>query len=256
MDLAEFERGKVLRGCGYTKTVPRKWTDSEIEYMKKLKEAGRSNAEIAAELGRSEVSISIKLKRLTKKENTYNADHLGDKYDKNRKFLWQVKPHSILDLYCGTASWWKNELPITARQHVVTNDIDSSINADYHERAEKLIHKLYYDGCSFDLIDLDPFGSAYECFDLGIKMARLGLVITFGELGHKRFKRLDYVRDRYGINSIDEFTLDRLIETVQRIGRQNKKKLTPAYVGEWRGIARVWFTIEPYKVTEQWHKEV
>ena len=31
---------------------------------------------------------------------------------------------------------------------------------------------------------------------------------------------------------------------------------TPAYVGEWRGIARVWFTIEPYKVTEQWHKEV
>ena len=22
------------------------------------------------------------------------------------------------------------------------------------------------------------------------------------------------------------------------------------------GIARVWFTIEPYKVTEQWHKEV
>ena len=88
-DLAEFERGKVLRGCGYTKTAPRKWTDSEIEYMKKLKEAGRSNAEIAAELGRSEVSISIsiKLKRLTKKENTYNADHLGDKYDKNRKFL-------------------------------------------------------------------------------------------------------------------------------------------------------------------------
>ena len=36
MDLAEFERGKVLRGCGYTKTAPRKWTDSEIEYMKKL----------------------------------------------------------------------------------------------------------------------------------------------------------------------------------------------------------------------------
>ena len=74
MDLAEFERGKVLRGCGYTKTAPRKWTDSEIEYMKKLKEAGRSNAEIAAELGRSEVSISIKLKRLTKKENTYNIE--------------------------------------------------------------------------------------------------------------------------------------------------------------------------------------
>ena len=45
--MAEFERGKVLRGCGYTKTAPRKWTDSEIEYMKKLKEAGCSNAEIA-----------------------------------------------------------------------------------------------------------------------------------------------------------------------------------------------------------------
>ena len=44
--MAEFERGKVLRGCGYTKTAPRKWTDSEIEYMKKLKEAGRGIARV------------------------------------------------------------------------------------------------------------------------------------------------------------------------------------------------------------------
>ena len=59
----------------------------------------------------------------------------------------------------------------------------------------------------FDLIDLDPFGSAYDCFDLAIKMAKKGLCITLGELGHKRWKRLDFVSSHYGIDNIDNLTL-------------------------------------------------
>ena len=104
----------------------------------------------------------------------------------------------------------------------------------------------------YDLIDLDPFGSAYDCSDLAIKMARKGLYVTLGEMGHKRWKRLDYVKTRYGINNLDDFTSDNLIKKIQEIGIQNKKKLNVFACKDWQNISRVWFVIEPYKETSQW----
>lgn len=112
---------------------------------------------------------------------------------------------------------------------------------------------LYSKGATYDIVDLDPFGSAYDCFDLAIKMAKKGLVITLGELGHKRWKRLDYVSRYYGIETLEDFTIERLVEHIQMIGRRNKKLLTPLFMREWRNIGRVWFAIEPLKITEQWN---
>lgn len=59
-----------------------------------------------------------------------------------------------------------------------------------------------------------------------------------------------------GVINLAEFERGKVIRGCgyTKTAPRNKKKLTPAYVGEWRGIARVWFTIEPYKVTEQWDK--
>ena len=105
------------------------------------------------------------------------------------------------------------------------------------------------------MIDLDPFGSAYDCFDLAIKMAQKGLVITLGELGHKRWKRLDYVAPRYDIYSLDDFTIQKIISYIQKIGLQNKKKLVVYDFREWRNIGRVWFKIEPLKITSQWEHD-
>lgn len=102
------------------------------------------------------------------------------------------------------------------------------------------------------MIDLDPFGSAYDCFDLAIKMAKKGLCITLGEMGHKRWKRLDYVKDRYDITDLDDFTSLNLIKKIQEIGRYNKKNLIVFDYKDWQHISRVWFTIEPYKETSQW----
>lgn len=48
----------------YTKTEPRKWTEEEITQLKQEKALGMSIQAIATKHGRSEVSISIKLKRL------------------------------------------------------------------------------------------------------------------------------------------------------------------------------------------------
>lgn len=240
--------GEHNKGCGYTITTPRKWTKEEIEWTKKLINEGFSNKEIAISLGRSEVSVSMKVKRLGKKQNTYNQKHVEEKYELNNMFLEEIKPQTILDLYCGVKSFYKG-------LNVTTNDISKEIEADYNEDAFKLICKLYYEGKKYDLVDLDPFGSAYDCFDIAIKMAKKGIVITLGELGHQRWKRLDFVGSHYDINNLEEFTIETLIKHIKKIGLRNKKNLIVWQYREWRNIGRVYFKIEPLKITKQWEKD-
>ena len=233
----------------YTITQPRAWTPQDTSLLLQLKQQGLSTAQIAAQLNRSQVSISVKLKRLSKANNTYNTPHLQEKYQINSNFLDHLNPTSILDAYCGQKSFYSKS-PAT----VYTNDKNPAIPALYHMDALHLLCHLYTKKQTFDLIDLDPFGSAYDCFDLAIKMANKGLIITLGELGHKRFKRLDYVSSHYGITSLQDFTIDNLITHIQSIGKRNKKALTVYAKKEWRNIGRVWFTISPIKITSQWDK--
>lgn len=240
-------KGDYNKSCGYTKNNPRKWTKEEIEWAKKLYADNYSMKDIAISLDRSEVSVRIKMKRLSKEARTYNKNHLQEKIKYNYIFLDKVNPKTILDLYCGKNQTYKD-------YNVTTNDIDKTIDADYNEDAFKLICKLYYEGKKYDLIDLDPFGSAYDCFDIAIKMAKKGLIITLGELGHKRWKRLDYVETHYDINSLEEFTIQNIVKYIQKIGMRNKKKLVPIFVIEWQNIGRVYFEIEDIKITEQWEK--
>ena len=247
--MPEEYKGETTRGGGYTVTAPRKWTKQELQWCERLKNDGYTNEQIAESVGRSAVSVQIKLKRLSKKDNTYNAAHVAEKYEINNAFLQMIQPVTVLDAYCGEKDFYKGF-------QSTTNDINESIPALYHMDAHRLLCKLYADGAQFDLIDLDPFGSAYDCFDLAIKMARKGLVITLGELGHKRWKRLDYVGSHYDIDSMEAFTIENLIAYIQKIGRRNKKQLTVYKCREWRNIGRVWFVVEPYKITSQWeHKD-
>ena len=51
----------------WTKTEPKKWTEEDIKQLLKLKAEGLSKEEIAEVMNRTEVAISIKLKRLKKK---------------------------------------------------------------------------------------------------------------------------------------------------------------------------------------------
>lgn len=253
-DIPPIEMPRVVLGkerpCGgYTETTPREWTDEEIEVLRDLQSRHFSLSVIAECLHRSETSVSIKPKRLSKKKGTYNEDHLGEKYNTNLQFAEMIHPESVLDLYCGMNSWWSKHY-----DNVTTNDKEREYIADYHEDAEMLIHKLYYEGNSYDLIDLAPFGSAFDCLDLAIKMARKALVVTYGEMGHKRWKRLDYVRRYYGIERLEDFTIQRLIEETLKIGARNKKILTPIEVKNWPRISRVWYAIEPMKITEQWKR--
>lgn len=238
-------KGKINNSGGYTKSKPRVWTEEELKWVKSLMDNGYSAKEIAESVDRTPTSVSIKIKRLGKKENTYNKKHVVEKYAINDEFLNEIKPKDVLDVFCGEKNFYKN-------YEGISNDINTDIDCEYHLDAFKLCCKLYAAGEKFDLVDLDPFGSAYDCFDLAIKMAKKGLVITLGELGHKRWKRLDYVSRYYDINSIVDFTIENLISYIQKIGLRNKKQLIVYKYKEWQNIGRVWFKIEPIKITDQW----
>lgn len=244
--------GKDVKYGGVTHTTPRKWTKEEENWALKLRDLGFSNREITVYLNRTIDSVSLKMKRLRKRDGvTYNNPHREDKYLTNDLFLKSIQPKSVLDLYSGEKSYYDGKV-----KNLTTNDIDSSFKTDYSENAEKLVCKLYYENKKYDLIDIDPFGSPFECIDLSIKMARKGIIITFGEMGHVRWKRLDFVRSHYGINTIEELTSENIIKEVIRIGERNKKKLIPIVVKDYNLISRVWFKIEPYKITEQWNDKV
>lgn len=241
--------GQLKKGCGYTKNQPREWTEKEIEWVKKLLNEGYTNKEIAVSINRSEVSTSIKIKRLSKNSKTYNSKHIEDKYKTNLEFINHIKPKNVLDVYAGEKSFY-------AGYSTTTNDLNKKFATDYNMDALQFCCLMYTQNKKFDLVDLDPFGSAYDSFDLAIKMAQKGIAITLGELGHKRWKRLDYVSRYYGINNLEEFTIDNLIEHIQMIGRRNKKELIVYAKREWQNIGRVWFEIKPMKITEQWQGKI
>jgi hypothetical protein len=243
-------KGEYTKNGGLTKFQPRKWTEKEIEWVNMLKAKGFNTKQIAECIDRDVTQVSIKIKRLGKMNKTYNDPHRDDKYETNAKFIADEKIKTVLDLFAGEKSYYYG----IGLDKVVTNDKEVSFDTDYSYDALTCICMLYAGGNKYDLVDLDPFGSAYDCFDLAIKMANKGLVITLGELGHKRFKRLDFVRRYYGIETLEDFTTDNLVKHIIKIGERNKKTLIPIYIKDWRNIARVYFKIEQLKITEQWEK--
>ena len=249
--MPEEYKGKITKNGGLTNFAPRQWTKEEIDWVLMLKEKRFNIKQISEYIDRDSTQVSIKLKRLGKKNKSYNDPHREDKYETNEKFLKSEKINSVLDVFSGEKSFYENR----ALSKVITNDINKNFNTDYHYDALTLCCLQYAEGSKYDLVDLDPFGSAYDCFDLAIKIAKKGIIITLGELGHKRFKRLDYVRRYYGIEKLKDFTSDNLIKHIIKIGERNKKVLTPIYIKDWRNIARVYFRIKQLKITEQWENK-
>lgn len=236
--MPEQYKGKSNAKTEYVATVPREWTKEEIGWLFRCLEQGLTAQEIAYSMDRSLISVKTKIQKLRKKNNTYNEKYVDEKYKANEAFLEVLKPNSVLDLYTGEKNYYKD-------YDAETNDINERIPADHHMDALKCICMLYSQGKKYDLVDLDPFGSAYDCFDLAIKMAQKGLIVTLGEMGGHRWRRLDYVKRCYGIETFEDFTIDNLIKHIQKIGARNKKNLRVFTVMKWTNIGRVYFWIEP-----------
>ena len=246
---AEFY-GAQTSGSTYVKSTPRKWTTQEVEWVKNATESGHSMKEIAEAIGRTEISVFVKMKRLGKKLDTYNDAHRQIKYDCNQRFIDLIQPKTVLDVYAAN-SYYKQFESI----RVVDNDKDERFDTLHHQDALKLLCNLYADGQKFDVIDLDPYGSAYECFDLAFKLASKGIAISFGEWGHKRWKRFDFVRPRYNISNMDDYTPEMFVREVQRIAAINHKSVTVVESAQYSNFLRIYFKIDKIKITEQWDKE-
>jgi len=239
--------GLVKTGSVYVKSKPRTWTEAETTWVQEANKQGHSAKAIAQAIGRTEVSVMVKLKRLGKKQDTYNDAHRGIKYEANKRFIDLIKPKSLLDLYAANSYYREHpEIQLT------DNDSDTRFDTMHNEDALKLLCKLYANNQKFDVIDLDPYGSAYDCFDLAIKSAKKGLVVSFGEWGHKRWRRYDFVRPRYDITNNDDFTSDAFIAELERIARLNHKQLEVTESLQYANFCRVYFKISKLKITEQW----
>lgn len=245
----EGERGASLPLTEYVKTTPRRWTAAETRWLETQKENGMSVTELAKALDRSEVSVSVKLTRLQKTNDKYNHRFREKKYLANHAFLESIEPKSVLDLYAGH-SFWK---PLVER--CVTNDTNTDFDTDHHKPAFDFLCELYLQRQRFDLIDLDPFGSAYECLDLSCRLANKGLIVSFGEWGHYRWQRLDFVQSRYGIDSLDDWSVERFTAEVIRIARTHKKRATVVDSLNYGNFLRVYFELEQFKETSQWEKQ-
>ena len=239
--------GRLLPHNGHSTSIPREWTDKEEEWLRYCLSKGYSTRQIAESMNRSENSVYHKRKRLSFKDKTYNADHIKEKYLLDTSFCDLLNVETILDLYAGDSTKYQ-------KYDVTSNDTNESYNTTYHRPALKLLCQLYSENKKYDVIDLDPYGSAYDCFDLAIKMSRKGLIISLGEIVTKKRGYLGFVRNHYGIDNIKDFTTDNMIKHIQRIGMRNRKKLVVWHKKEWKTISRVWFTIEPYKNMEAMSK--
>ena len=224
---------------GVIKSEPKSWSNEEIKKMLELKKAGFSFDDLGNILNRTAYSCNRKYYKLMKKLDTYNEKHRELKYEYNKLFLEKLQAETILDAYSGGISWYKKNTELK----VIDNDI-KIVGADFQMDAFDFLYQFRKK--QFDIVDLDPFGSAFECFDFALQIAQKGLIITFGEIVGRRFNRQDYVEHRYGINYIEDFTTEKLSEYVKKRGLIYRKILTPIIKAEMTNISRVYYKIEHF----------
>ena len=227
---------------GIIKSVPKKWTNEDISTLLSMRKNNMKFKDIAIKLKRTNVSVEIKYKRLCKKNDTYNIKDRNLKYETNEDFINSIKPESILDIYAGN-SYYKNNY-----KDIKVTDNDIKGKCDYKLKSIDLLIKLR--NKKYDLIDLDPYGSAFECFDLAINMSKKGLIITFGEWGQKRWNRSDFVRHRYNINTLKEFIDAKFINYIINRGLIFNKKISVYKSITYKNILRVYFKIKTIKKSQ------
>lgn len=159
--------GNELKKTPYTKTTPRRWTKEETTLLTKLIQNKYTTKQIARKLNRSETSIAIKRKRLNKKkgQGNYNKQHYKEKQKNNKKFIQYIQPRNVLDVYAGENTQYQ-------QYKTTSNDINIECNTDYHMDGYKFMIQEYLQGHHYDFIDLDPFGSCYDCIDIAMKLIR------------------------------------------------------------------------------------
>jgi hypothetical protein len=224
---------------GVIKSNPKSWSKEETSKLLELKKNGISFDDIGKIFKRTAYSCNRKYYKLMKKLDTYNDKHRDLKYKYNLDFINKIEAKTLIDAYSGGLSWWKQNTNLL----VIDNDI--SINgADFKLDAFDFLYN--HRKKQFDIVDLDPFGSAYHCFDFALQIAQKGLIITFGEIVGRRFNRQDFVEHRYGMNYIEDFTTDKMSQYLENRALIYRKVLKPIIKAEMTNISRIYYEIEHF----------
>lgn len=194
---------------------------AEKELIDQLYKLGISNYTIARLTNKKESTIKDKIMEIRKLDDSYNKNHIVEKYNTNKEFLEMIKPDSILDLFCGQKSFYKN----LGQYEVMTNDLDASIDADYHLDASEFLDT--FSSLKFDIIDVDPFGNCVDLMSRSIAMANKGIIFSLGDFFNlRRFKLLSRIESLYGM-TLEEFTIENVTEFIIKKGLEQGKVLTP-----------------------------
>lgn len=224
------------------KTKSRQWTNKEEQKAYQLHKQGYTLTEIANTLNRSPPSIKNKIRRLKKKRGVkhYDQDHTIDKHLTNQQFLKHIQPNSILDVFnAGNTQY--NHIPVH-----ITNDIDTRFQTTYHLDAEDLLKQEINKNHKYDIVDLDPYGAVLKYLPKALPLATKAIILTYGELLHKQYKRTDTVQ-QYGINKPQQLNLQNLIKITQHIAQNNEVKIKPVIIKDYKYIGRAYYEIRENK---------
>lgn len=218
----------------------RPWSDLEEDWAWDLYEQGYNYSQIAKSLGReNSSSVPLKMKRLKKAKNKYNDKHKEDKYYNNKKFLLYMGEsiQTVLDCFCGEKKYYSD-------YKVHNNDINTKIEADTNLDTDVLLKQLVSKNVKFDLVDLDPYGASITYLDDALKIAKKAIVMTLGELGHRRWKRLDFISKHYDINKVEDININKLVQEIIKKAKTKNITLLPIIIADYNHIGRVWFEIK------------
>ena len=234
--------GSFTKQTEFTYTQPRHWVKEETNLLIEWYRKGYSVDAIAQALSRSPKSITNKVRRVKKWViDEYNSPEARDaKYNCNQKFVNMLdKPKSCIDTFAGCGSYWSNN----TKMKVTTNDYNEEFDTMYHMEAERFLAKMYAEKKTFDVVDVDPYGSPFLCIDNAVAIAKKGLILTFGEKGHRQQNRTDYVDKCYGINNIDKLNIKEIINYVKKRAKAYNKVVEEKIIFESNSIWRVYFVV-------------
>ena len=223
------------------------WTKEEDRLMLQMYEEKFTPFAIAERLGRSESAIKTRIVKVGQKNNTYNIDHIQEKYEINNDFFEEILPKTILDPFSGFNRYWYSNFSDRA-DLIIDNDIDKKIESMLHTTALEVLKLMESLNKKFDLVDIDPYGSPSLYIDLGIKLSKKGLILTFGDLKKMRnypIQNKDYIRNNYGLDlDISKTTLKDLVNHIIDLADKKYSKQLKVYaICNWKTCDRVYFKV-------------
>ena len=218
-----------------------------INKILELKSEGFSYEHLTKKYGCSVDLIKSWIANHKKSTNTYNLDHINEKYELNIEFFKAINPKTILDLYCGRSRFWASNFGTDCL--VISNDNlkDKEARPDYKMtmNADQLLQAYLVVDKHFDLIDVDPYGSPKDCLNAAIQLADKGLILTFGDFKScKRFSNKDrnLFYELYGITLPKEkITIDYLADYIVKLSNFKFKVWN---IASWKNCDRVYFIKE------------